>query len=243
MAGERSPSAGPRAAARGGDDVDESCRVARQPEGSAEDADVRDELPVGGRCDADGGRDAGAVLAGPRASQRDGYRGAGFHPGGVHLRARLFRGPDYSLRAWLINKTQITKGAAVAHTAWVRRAAAHPEVAQALAAGEISESFGRTLCLWTDKLPGDCREAADAILVGAAKTGMGLRDLAELAAEILARSRSDADGDSDDGLEDRAVKLLTTFQGAGVLTGDLTPQCVDRGHGAGCAVGPGGRGG
>jgi hypothetical protein len=133
---------------------------------------------------------------------------------------------DYSPRAWLINKTQITKGAAVAHTAWVRRAAAHPEVAQALAAGEISESFGRTLCLWTDKLPGDCREAADAILVGAAKTGMGLRDLAELAAEILARSRSDADGDSDDGLEDRAVKLLTTFQGAGVLTGDLTPECA-----------------
>ncbi len=133
---------------------------------------------------------------------------------------------DYSPRAWLINKTQITKGAAVAHTAWVRRAAAHPEVAQALAAGEISESFGRTLCQWTDKLPGDCREAADAILVGAAKTGMGLRDLAELAAEILARSRSDADGDPDDGLEDRAVKLLTTFQGAGVLTGDLTPECA-----------------
>ena len=133
---------------------------------------------------------------------------------------------DYSPRAWLINKTQITKGAAVAHTAWVRRAATHPEVTQALAMGEISESFGRTLCLWTDKLPGDCREAADAILVGAAKTGMGLRDLAELAAEILARSRSDADGDSDDGFEDRGVKLLTTFQGAGVLTGDLTPECA-----------------
>ena len=51
---------------------------------------------------------------------------------------------DYSPRAWLINKTRITKGAAVAYTAWVRRAAAHPEVAAALAAGEMSESFARS---------------------------------------------------------------------------------------------------
>ena len=60
---------------------------------------------------------------------------------------------DYSPRAWLIHKTHITKGAAVAYTAWVRRAAAHPEVAAALAAGEISESFARMICAWTDKLP------------------------------------------------------------------------------------------
>ena len=133
---------------------------------------------------------------------------------------------DYSPRAWLINKTRITKGAAVAHTAWVRRAAGHPQVAEMLAAGEISESFARTLCQWTEKLPEDCREAADVILVAAAKAGMDLRDLAELAAEILARSRSDADSDPDDGFEDRAVKLETTFQGAGVLTGDLTPECA-----------------
>ena len=37
---------------------------------------------------------------------------------------------DYSPRAWLINRTRITKGAAVGYTAWVRRAAAHPEVAR-----------------------------------------------------------------------------------------------------------------
>ena len=53
---------------------------------------------------------------------------------------------DYSPRAWLINRTRITKGAAVAYTAWARRAAAHPQVAQALAGGEISESFARTIC-------------------------------------------------------------------------------------------------
>ena len=45
---------------------------------------------------------------------------------------------DDSPRAWLINRTRVTKGAAVGYTAWVRRAAAHPEVAAALAAGEMS---------------------------------------------------------------------------------------------------------
>ena len=38
---------------------------------------------------------------------------------------------DYSPRAWLIRKTRVTRGAAVAHTAWVRRAAAHPLIAAA----------------------------------------------------------------------------------------------------------------
>ena len=134
---------------------------------------------------------------------------------------------DYSPTAWLIHQTGITKGAAVAHTAWVRRAAAHPQVAQALAAGEISESVARTICTWTDKLPGDCRPAADAILVTAAKAGMDVRDLAELAGEIYAKSLPDTPDDGkDEAFEDRSVKLETTFEGAGVLTGDLTPECA-----------------
>ena len=61
---------------------------------------------------------------------------------------------DYSPRAWLINRTRVTRGAAMAYTAWVRRAAAHPGVAAALAAGEMPESFARMICTWTDKLPG-----------------------------------------------------------------------------------------
>ena len=134
---------------------------------------------------------------------------------------------DYSPRAWLIHKTRITKGAAVAYTAWARRAAAHPLVAQALAAGEVSESYARTICQWTDKLPENCRQDADEILAGAAQTGMDLADLAGLAGEIYARSRpEDPGGDEDDGFEDRSVKLETTFEGAGVLTGDLSPECA-----------------
>jgi hypothetical protein len=134
---------------------------------------------------------------------------------------------DYSPRAWLIHKTKITKGAAVGHTAWVRRAAAHPQVAGALAAGEMSESVARTICQWNDKLAENCRPAADAILITAAKAGMDLQDLAELAAEIYARSRPDEpDSDPDSGFDDRSLRLESTFGGAGVLNGDLTPECA-----------------
>ena len=95
---------------------------------------------------------------------------------------------DYSSRAWLIHKLRVTKGAAVACTAWVGRRAAHPQIGQALAAGEISESVARTICTWTGKLPEDCRPAADAILLTAARSGADLQGLAELAAEICTRS-------------------------------------------------------
>ena len=82
---------------------------------------------------------------------------------------------DYSARAWLMHRTGITRGAAASHTAWAARAGTHPRVVAALAAGDLSESYGRTICAWTDKLPGDCRPAADAILLSAAAAGMGLR--------------------------------------------------------------------
>jgi len=134
---------------------------------------------------------------------------------------------DYSPRAWLIHKTGVTRAAAVSYTAWARRAAEHPEVFAALAAGELSESVARTICTWTDKLPEDCRLSADAILLSAAQAGMDLRDLAGLAAEIYERSRGDLpDEDPARDFGDRGVRLVTTFQGAGVLNGDLTPECA-----------------
>ena len=68
----------------------------------------------------------------------------------------------------------------------------------------------------------------DAILIVAAKGQTSdLRGLAELATEIYARSLSDTpDGDKDEAFEDRSVRLETTFDGAGVLSGDLTPECA-----------------
>src|SRR5690349_15737585 len=72
---------------------------------------------------------------------------------------------DYSPRAWLIHKTGITRAAAVSYTAWARRAVTQPEVFAVLAAGDVSESFARTICVWPDKLPLASRDKADAILM------------------------------------------------------------------------------
>ena len=113
----------------------------------------------------------------------------------------------------------------MAHTAWVRRPPRIPGRA-ALAAEEISESSARTICTWTDKLPEDCREAADAILLTAARAagtcGSGRAGRGDLR-PVAARGRRD---DKDEAFEDRSVKLETTFEGAGVLSGDLTPECA-----------------
>jgi len=133
----------------------------------------------------------------------------------------------YSARAWLIHQTRITSGAAVGHTAWARRFTTHPKVIAALAAGKISESVGRLICLWTDKLPEEVRDDADEVLLGAAAGGLGLEDLAGLAAQMRERARAGLP-DEDPGREfaDRGVKLATTFGGAGVVHGDLTPECA-----------------
>ena len=134
---------------------------------------------------------------------------------------------DYSARAWLMHRTGITRGAAASHTAWANRAGTHPQVVAALAAGEVSESYARVICQWTDKLPEKFREESDELLVKAAAAGLGLADLSALFAEMYERARSDLpDEDPDRAFADRGVRLETTFQGAGVMTGDLTPECA-----------------
>jgi Domain of unknown function (DUF222) len=136
---------------------------------------------------------------------------------------------DYSPRSWLIHRTRITKGAAAGYLAWARRAAAHPRVIAALGEAGVSESYARKICEWSDKLPPDCRDAADAILVAPAEAGAHLDDLVQLAAEMYARSLPDRGGDDDqpdEAFEDRSVRVETTFDGAGVISGDLSPECA-----------------
>ena len=130
-----------------------------------------------------------------------------------------------SAKMWLRWQTRITKGAAAGAMAWMRRLAAHPAVADALAAGELSGSWARAVCGWTDLLPAECRADADVILLAAAADGADLPGLAALAEEIRRRTaRPDTDGD--DGFTDRGVTLEVTFGQSGRLTGDLTPQCT-----------------
>ncbi len=135
---------------------------------------------------------------------------------------------EYSAGAWLRHRTKVTRTASRGHVAWARRAGAHPRVIAALAEGTVlSESVGRAVCCWTDRLPADCRDAADQILVTAARAGADEWDLAGLAAEMYARSQPGADQDGpDDGFDDRDVQLETTYDGAGVMAGNLTPECA-----------------
>jgi Domain of unknown function (DUF222)/HNH endonuclease len=130
-----------------------------------------------------------------------------------------------SARTWLKWQTRVTGGAAFGALRWMRRLAAHPAVGGALAAGDISRSWARQICDWTDVLPEDVRGDADVILLGAADGGAELNDLAALAEELhKIHARPDTDGD--DGFADRSLHLDTTFQGAGKLNGNLTPQCT-----------------
>jgi len=134
---------------------------------------------------------------------------------------------DYSARAWLMHRAGITRAAAASRTAWANRAETHPVVVAALAGGEVSESWGRAICQWTDKLPEQYRAESDELLVKAAAAGLGLADLSALFAEMYQRARAELpDEDPDRAFADRGVRLETTFAGAGVMTGDLTPECA-----------------
>jgi hypothetical protein len=135
---------------------------------------------------------------------------------------------DYSAVSWLIHRTGITKGAAVGHTAWAKRTLTHPQVLAALAAGQVTEPVGRLICLWTGKLPEQYRDDADEVLLAAAAAGLGLEELAALFGQMYERARGDLpDQDPDRDFEDRALKLATTFGGAGVVHGDLTLECAE----------------
>jgi hypothetical protein len=127
-----------------------------------------------------------------------------------------------SARTWLKWQTRVTSGAAAGAVGWVRRLAAHPVIGGALAAADLSESWARQICTWTDRLPIGRQDDADEILAAAARGGVDLAGLAGLAQEMYERSHQ---GDADGGFGDRAVWLGTTLAGAGRLTGDLTPAC------------------
>ncbi|MBV9379071.1 MAG: DUF222 domain-containing protein, partial [Streptosporangiaceae bacterium] len=128
---------------------------------------------------------------------------------------------------WLMYVTRVTKAAARGAAGWMRRLSNHPRVAQALAAREVSESWARQFCEWSDRLPQENRAAADAILLAAAAGGVPFADLVILAADMYEKARAQQpDPDEDTGFDDRRVRLEPTFDGAGVLTGNLSPACA-----------------
>src|SRR5579859_4696936 len=131
-----------------------------------------------------------------------------------------------NIRSWLIHTTGVTRGQAGEHQAVQAIARDHPVLHAALAEGGLlTKSVAVQLARWTKAIPEECRDEAEELLAGAAQAGVGLRDLAAMCAEIRARTAGpDPDG-KDPGL-DRGLTLATTFDGAGVIHGDLTPECA-----------------
>jgi len=128
--------------------------------------------------------------------------------------------------AWLIAMAQMTVGDARTEVRQMRLLRSHREMAEALAAGEISQSWAAAIAEWTRKLPAELRRETIKILVQAAAAGASVDDLKTIAGVALDRWRSQQPDADDDRFEDRDLRVATTFGGAGCIRGDLTPECA-----------------
>jgi Domain of unknown function (DUF222) len=130
-----------------------------------------------------------------------------------------------SLGVWYKNHTRVTGQVANAHKKWAGLESGHPLIVDALAQMDVlSESWGRQIAAWTGKLPDEFVPQADQIMIEAAGNGVDLAGLARIAAELgalLADPDTDKDREPGPGLQ-----LDLTFEGAGVLHGDLSPACA-----------------
>jgi hypothetical protein len=132
-----------------------------------------------------------------------------------------------SSSAWLAAKGRMTRRDALAAVRQMRQFSQRPALHIAVAAGDISRSWADAIARWTAKLPAELHEVTDKILLEAAAAGASLEDLATIAAAAIEQWRSaQPDPDDDFDFRDRYLKLGLTFGGAGVIRGDMTPECA-----------------
>ncbi len=128
--------------------------------------------------------------------------------------------------SWLAAMADMTSPDAKAKMRQMRLLRDHPSLADALSAGDISTSWALAIAEWTKKLPAELRAETIRILVQAARSGASpddVRMIAGIAEHQWRASRPDGD---DDGFDDRYVQAAATFGGAGVIRGNLTPECA-----------------
>ena len=129
--------------------------------------------------------------------------------------------------AWLMAMTDMTRGDARAKVRRMRLLRGQPAMAAALADADISKSQAMAIAGWTKKLPGGAARGDDHD-PGAGRPVRARRWMTCGSSPAVAQQKwraSRPDGD-EDGFDDRYVQVGTTFGGAGVIRGDLTPECA-----------------
>jgi hypothetical protein len=110
-----------------------------------------------------------------------------------------------SSTAWLKARGRMTGQAAAAEVRRMRQFGEHPVLEDAVAGGEVSQSWAAKLAEWTRCLPADWCHDVDKLLADTASAGANLEDLAVVARMAYEKWRSqqpDPD-DGDDGFDDR----------------------------------------
>jgi hypothetical protein len=128
--------------------------------------------------------------------------------------------------AWLAAMGRLGRRDARAAVRRMRVIAGHPLLARAMTRGEISDSWGREIAGWLQKLPQELRGGTEEVLAEAAAAGACLEDLATIIAAALAQWEAEHPDEDPGGFPDRCLRIETTLGGAGVIRGDLTPECA-----------------
>src|SRR6185437_6750674 len=95
-----------------------------------------------------------------------------------------------SSSAWLAAQARMSRRDARAAVRQMRLLGERPQLAGALAAGTITESWAAQLAAWTRRLPAGLRAETDRILLEAAAAGASLDDLATIAGVAIEKWRS-----------------------------------------------------
>src|SRR5579862_6687825 len=130
-----------------------------------------------------------------------------------------------SLRTWLVHMARVTRAQAAQYLAIQALNGHHEPLLAGLRTRAVTKSVALQLAKWTRHISAEFRPQAEEILIAAARRGADLRALAEICAEIRSRT-APPDPDGNDPALDRALLLDTTLDGAGLLRGDLTPECA-----------------
>ena len=131
-----------------------------------------------------------------------------------------------SSSAWLAAKAGMSRKGARAAVRQMRQLGERPLLGDALATGGITDSLAFAIAGWTRKLPGPMRAETDRILLDAAAAGASLDDLALIAGCAIEQWRQQQPDADEPDPDDRKLQLGTTFSGAAVIRGDLTPECA-----------------